>query len=108
MPARSFKCATDDVLPGLFFANWRVTAPKLVPDRLRVDSDGSHASAKAGGIPGMPPVASASPWSECNLHDVRGDVPDEDFFVFWPNQKLEIGKQLVWHLSDVLVWSGGA
>jgi hypothetical protein len=33
--------------------------------------------------------------------------PLKIFFVFWPNQKLEIGKQPVWHLSDVLAWSGG-
>lgn len=92
---------------GLFFASWRVTAPKLVPNCLRVDSDGFHASTKAGGIPGTPPVASASPRSEGDFHDVRGDAPDEDIFVFWPNQKLEIGKQLVSPLSDVLVWSGG-
>ena len=60
-----------------------------------------------GGIPGTPPVASASPRCGGDLRDVRGDAPAEDFFVFWPNQTLEIGKQPVWHLSDVLAWSGG-
>ena len=107
MSARSFKCAADDILLGLVFATWHVTAPKLAPNCLLVDSDGFHASPKAWGIPGTLPVASASPRCGGDLQDECGDAPTEDFFVFWPNQMLEIGKQLVWHLSDMLVWSGG-
>ena len=82
MSARSFKCAADAVLLGLIFANWHATAPKLAPNRLRVDSDGVHDSAKAGGIPGTPPVASATPRCGGDLRDVRGDAPAEDFFCF--------------------------
>ena len=73
MSARSFKGAAEDVFLGLVFATWHVAVPTLAPNRLLVDSDGFHESPTAGWIPGMPPVASVSPWCGGNLWDVHGD-----------------------------------